>query len=58
MATLSNPSKTQDLEIKDAYLIFNSVWQELENHHGRENLRFPKELIWLNGAPGSGKGTH
>lgn len=58
MATIPNPSKTQDLEIKDAQLIFNSVWQKLERKHGRENLRFPKELIWLNGAPGSGKGTH
>ncbi len=57
MATIPNPSKTQDLEIKDAQLIFNSVWQQLEQKHGRENLRFPKELIWLNGAPGSGKGT-
>lgn len=57
MPTIPNPSKTQDLEIKDAQLIFNSVWQRLEQKHGRENLRFPKELIWLNGAPGSGKGT-
>lgn len=57
MATIPNPSNTQDLEIKDAQLIFNSVWQQLELKQGRENLRFPKELIWLNGAPGSGKGT-
>ncbi|MCB1123997.1 MAG: nucleoside monophosphate kinase [Verrucomicrobiae bacterium] len=57
MATIPNPPKTQDLEIKDAQLIFNSVWQRLEVKHGRENLKFPKELIWLNGAPGSGKGT-
>lgn len=57
MPNLPNPSKTQDLEVKDAQLIFNSVWNQLESEHGRENLRFPKELIWLNGAPGSGKGT-
>ncbi|MCZ6675287.1 MAG: nucleoside monophosphate kinase [Verrucomicrobia bacterium] len=57
MATISNPSKTQDLEIKDAQLIFNSVWNQLEAELEPENLRFPKELIWLNGAPGSGKGT-
>ena len=57
MPNLPNPSKTQDLEVKDAQLIFNSVWNHLESDHGRENLRFPKELIWLNGAPGSGKGT-
>jgi len=47
-----------DLEIKDAQLIFNRVWKELEDDIGRENLRFPKELILLGGAPGSGKGTN
>jgi len=47
-----------DLEIKDAQLIFNSVWKELEQDFGRENLRFPKELILLGGAPGAGKGTN
>lgn len=57
MTTLPKTSTAQDLEIKDAHIIFNSVWQELKDKHGRENLRFPKELIWLNGAPGSGKGT-
>jgi adenylate kinase len=48
----------QDLEIKDAQLIFNGVWKELEADYGRENLRFPKELILLGGAPGAGKGTN
>ncbi len=47
-----------DLEIKDAQLIFNSVWETLEKEVGHENLRFPKELILLGGAPGAGKGTH
>src|ERR1700761_8972328 len=47
-----------DLEIKDAQLIFNSVWKELETEYGRENLHFPKELILLGGAPGAGKGTN
>ncbi|WP_309400436.1 nucleoside monophosphate kinase [Cerasicoccus maritimus] len=50
--------RPQDLEIKDAQLIFNSVWNELEQEYGRENLIFPKEIHWLNGAPGAGKGTH
>jgi adenylate kinase len=50
--------KLTDLEIKDAQLIFGSVWQSLEADYGRENLRFPKEIILLGGAPGSGKGTH
>lgn len=49
---------TPDLEIKDAQLIFNRVWKGLEKELGRENLLFPKELILLGGAPGSGKGTN
>jgi len=39
-------------------LIFESAWQGLEAEYGRENLRFPKELILLGGAPGAGKGTN
>jgi adenylate kinase len=50
--------KLPDLEIKDAQLIFESVWQDLEADFGRENLRFPKEIILLGGAPGAGKGTN
>lgn len=44
--------------IKDPQLIFDSVWEELEEEFGHENLRFPKEIILLGGAPGSGKGTN
>ena len=49
---------TADLEVKDALLIFNRVWRQLEEEYGREKLRFPKELILLGGAPGAGKGTN
>src|SRR5262245_20447415 len=52
------PDHLNDLEIKDAQLIFESVWQELEDEYGHENLRFPKEIILLGGAPGAGKGTN
>ncbi len=47
-----------DLEVKDFRVIFKPVWEDLEEEVGRENLRFPKEIILLGGAPGSGKGTH
>jgi adenylate kinase len=50
--------RLSDLEIKDAQIIFSAVWRELEDDYGRENLRFPKEIILLGGAPGSGKGTN
>ncbi len=46
-----------DLEIKDAKVIFQTAWTELEASVGRQNLRFPKSIILLGGAPGSGKGT-
>ncbi len=53
-----NTSAPLDLEIKDAQLIFGTVWRELEQEYGRSHLRFPKELILLGGAPGAGKGTN
>ena len=51
-------ARITDLEIKDAQVIFGAVWQGLESTVGLENLRFPKEIILLGGAPGAGKGTH
>jgi len=49
--------QVEDLEVKDAQLIFQAVWHELEEDVGVENLRFPAEIFWLNGSPGAGKGT-
>mgnify|MGYP001259683410 CR=1 FL=1 len=53
-----NLSTVYDLEVKDAQIIFNTVWGGLISEFGEENLRFPKEIFWLNGAPGAGKGTN
>jgi adenylate kinase len=47
-----------ELEIKDAPLIFGQVWNGLVQERGLENMVFPKEIMWLGGAPGSGKGTN
>jgi adenylate kinase len=57
-AAASPAPRITDLEIKDAQLIFGSVWQRLEEEFGREKLRFPKEIILLGGAPGAGKGSN
>ncbi|MGJ8651338.1 MAG: nucleoside monophosphate kinase [Opitutaceae bacterium] len=54
----NDPKQVQDLEVKDAQIIFSSVWSSLETEFGEEYLRFPKEIFWLNGAPGAGKGTN
>jgi len=53
-----DPARLRDLEVKDAQIIFNSVWNKLLEEFGEEHLRFPKEIFWLNGAPGAGKGTN
>ena len=50
-------SKILDLEVKDARILFSPIWESLVEEIPRENLRFPKEIILLGGAPGSGKGT-
>jgi len=44
-------------EIKDAELMFRQVWNSLVQRYGEENLTFPKEVMWLAGAPGAGKGA-
>ena len=46
-----------DLEVKDVRVIFKPIWDALEEEVGHQNLRFPKEIILLGGAPGAGKGT-
>ncbi len=56
--TVKPGSTVTDLEIKDAQLIFPAVWADLLERHGRDKLRFPREFIWLGGAPGAGKGTN
>jgi adenylate kinase len=49
---------SSELEIKDAPLIFEQVWGKLVQERGPEGMAFPKEIMWLGGAPGSGKGTN
>ena len=57
--TLSTTAKSvENLEVKDAHVIFTNVWNALDSEFGHENLRFSKELILLGGAPGAGKGTN
>ncbi len=52
------PATSGEFEIKDPQLIFSAVWADLKERCGAENLKFPREFIWLGGAPGAGKGTN
>jgi adenylate kinase len=57
VSATTGKSRPVDLEVKDVRVIFAPIWEALEEEVGRENLRFPKEIILLGGAPGAGKGT-
>ena len=48
----------EELQINDPEVIFNAVYSKLKRLNEDRDLVFPKEVIWLIGAPGSGKGTH
>jgi adenylate kinase len=54
---ITSPTIDKTLEVKDANLIFTQVLRTLEEKHGKHNLCFPKEIIFLAGAPGAGKGS-
>jgi adenylate kinase len=41
----------------DARKIMDAAWSSLVKELGEGNLLFPREMFWLNGAPGAGKGT-
>lgn len=41
----------------EAVAIFNRVWGRLTKEF-KEEMRFPGLIVWINGAPGSGKGTN
>ncbi|AWT60506.1 MAG: Adenylate kinase [Candidatus Moanabacter tarae] len=45
------------MDMENTSVVFDSVWAEIEAELGWEQLRFPREICWLNGAPGAGKGT-
>ncbi|KAF8063870.1 vacuolar iron transporter 4 [Scenedesmus sp. PABB004] len=41
----------------ESLLYFDSCWRRFEERYGAE-FRVPREIVWLNGAPGSGKGVN
>ena len=44
--------------LEESAAIFREVWAGILAEFGKENLRYPREIIWFGGAPGSGKGTN
>ncbi|MDR1497320.1 MAG: nucleoside monophosphate kinase [Puniceicoccales bacterium] len=52
-----NPRRERENDTA-ARSIFSSAWQSLAAEFSPDGLDFPREIFWLNGAPGAGKGTH
>ena len=47
-----------DSVLEQAGTIFRDVWSRIAPRIESGLARLPKEIIWLGGAPGSGKGTN
>ncbi len=47
-----------DYQMDHQTVLFEKIWRNLQATLSREALVFPKRIVWLNGAPGAGKGTH
>jgi adenylate kinase len=56
-------NKTPDLHAVDAVheqaaTVFRTAWSAIHDRVERGEARLPREIIWLGGAPGAGKGTN
>eukprot|EP00850_Spirogloea_muscicola_P023273 SM000343S12829 [mRNA] locus=s343:91292:94665:- [translate_table: standard] len=38
--------------------MFERIWSQVEERLGPDRIHIPKEIVWLNGAPGAGKGAN
>lgn len=50
--------ETTKKQVPDSKLLFETAWSKLILKHPLDKLIFPREFIFLGGAPGSGKGTN
>lgn len=42
----------------EAEALFDKVWHDItQSKGGVEKMHYPREIVWLSGAPGAGKGT-
>jgi adenylate kinase len=52
------PVQSSAQDIGDPAVIFEEAWTNVVKRHGVANMVFPREIVLLGGAPGSGKGTN
>jgi adenylate kinase len=53
-----DPHHVPDAVIEQAGTFFRDAWHRIEARIEAGTARLPKEIIWLGGAPGAGKGTN
>ncbi len=56
--SINDKIQTDDSSLEEAQKIFDELFSELIAQKGEDGLIFPERMIWLNGAPGAGKGTN
>ncbi len=56
MAAPTNPPAVDPAT--EAAGVFSDVWAGIEKLYRHDDLCFPRQIVWLNGAPGAGKGTN
>lgn len=54
---VTHRDRSKEVISMKAQLLFDAGWKRMEARLG-ETLVCPREIVWLNGAPGSGKGTN
>ncbi|ORY04102.1 hypothetical protein K493DRAFT_276122 [Basidiobolus meristosporus CBS 931.73] len=54
----SSSENTCKILPKTARETFDEAWSHIEGEYGKQNLRYPTDIIWLMGAPGAGKGAN
>ncbi|KAF5837183.1 hypothetical protein DUNSADRAFT_4743 [Dunaliella salina] len=56
-ASSSKASDATDIRM-ESQCIFDACWRRFEDKYKLKNVRVPREVVFLNGAPGSGKGAN
>lgn len=52
----SSPASSASCVRMESQLVFDSCWRRFRERRGMD-FAAPREIVWLNGAPGSGKGV-
>ena len=55
VTTSSSSNSDDSASDEQAKVLFEMIWSELVSELGLEKMVFPKQIMWLCGAPGAGK---